>query len=214
MIKALGVLVLVMSLMVKGPMIGLAGEPNNGWLEKEPNMVEKAIWRFITQGTKETVQEEINNPENKERMQGIVQKLIIPLCLVGIGYLSSIVFGVMRMREYGRLVKASSWLAAILTAFSCMVLVLLFPSPALAAPVKLTDLIGDTFGPGRPGAVVVNLIAIGMVDWLGEQILTTIKRANIAAMVRAATQLVGVLLLAALGWQVFMLLAKWANIGV
>lgn len=219
--------------MVPGLVWATEKEPLPWWvIEENPNWFERYIIKFlpgtvehkdwvnreesgvVKKAVSKAVQEEFSQPENKEWLQGIVQRLILPACLVGLGYISHSVFLVMRMQDYARLVRASSWLAAFLTAFGCMAFILLTPSPAHAAPVKWTDLVGDTFGPGKPGAVVINIIGIGMVDWLGEQLLVTVRRANIAAQVKAATHITGALLLASLGWQLFVLLMKWANISL
>lgn len=185
-------------------------EPEPTWAEqKAAELLKKAFQILVA----DQVTKEMEDPLKQEKRKEFVRKLFLPISLIVLGYLASLTFFIMRMREYGKLVQISSWLCAVISFFGSLAFLLAVPEIAWAAePVNLSDIVKDFFVPPQAGGIVILLIVLGIVEWGGQHILITLRLGHYNAMLKAATHFGGMLLVGVLIIRVFKMLADWANI--
>ena len=57
----------------------------------------------------------------------------------------------------------------------------------------MAEAAAKVFGPGSPGFVILGLVLLAVVSWVGEWIASAVNKGQLAAMIKTASLIVGVL---------------------
>lgn len=77
----------------------------------------------------------------------------------------------------------------------------------------MAQLAYETFGPGGPGSVLIQLMLIGVVSWLLSYITTAAGKGQISNMIQAVTTFVCIGIIAGVAWSTILTVAKIAGLG-
>lgn len=71
----------------------------------------------------------------------------------------------------------------------------------------------ETFGPGGPGAVLIQLMLIGVVSWLLSYITQAAGKGQISNMIQIVSRFICIGIIAATAWNTIMTVARIAGLG-